>query len=168
LGQLTGESFLLCLAQIGLGFAGFGGLIITLLKEHRSWSHRDMAGIKSMLEHSLGIVLLALMPFLVWYWLHNEQTVWRFSNVLMGAFLGWEFVIKIRRWRRLRKHNLHPRYPGLLIWINLIPMIVVCVLELWASWNGSLFWYGFGLLLLLFQAFVQFWVFVTKYMEGDV
>lgn len=165
---LTGESFLLCLAQIGLGFAGFGGLIITLRKENTAWSYRDTAGLKFILEHSLGIVLFAFIPLLFWYLFQVEQQTWRISNALLGIFFAWVFLVKILRWRQLKKRGEFPRYPKIFIFVYLVPMALFCIIEFVMTGRGSLFWYGFGLLLLLFQAFVQFWIFLTKHMQTDV
>jgi hypothetical protein len=156
------------MAQVGLGFAGFGGLIVTLLRENRSWSERDLAGLKSIMEQSLGVVLFGLVPFVFWYGLRNEQMAWRISNALLSMFFGWQFVIKILRRRQLVKRNHPPRYPRLFISVYLVPMALMCSLEMRAALMGSLFWYSVGLVLLLFQAFVQFWVFLTRNVAPDV
>jgi len=86
---LTGESFFLTIAQIGLGFAGFSGLLIALRRQPVSgWSSRETTGMRFMLEHSFAIVPLALFPSLLYYqWLGSEPRVWQILNAALALLL---------------------------------------------------------------------------------
>lgn len=166
---LTGEGFLLCLAQLGLGFAGFFGLVITLRQNpSERWSPREIAGIKFILEHSFGIIFLSLAPFLLLYLIGSEQMVWRVANGLLGVLFGVTFFFQLYRLQQVTKQRDSPAYPKLLITLYLIPMALLCLIEVFQSCSGSLFWYSFGLFFLLFQVVAQFYVFLAVHAKAAV
>jgi hypothetical protein len=162
---ITGESFLLTLASIGLGFAGFSSLILTLRQSPTDkWLPREVAGLRFILEHSFGMLLFSLIPPLLLYsgvWI--EQNVWRISNILLGIFLGLIVTSQIVKLSRVRQKKDKPAYPKQLLIFYIIPTCILCLVEMYKVRYGSIFWYGFGLIYILIQAAVQFWIFLVLY-----
>lgn len=163
--QLPGESLLLTLAQIGLAFAGFSALILTLRQEsQRERSVSDVNAIKFVLEHSFALLALSLLPLVLFPAIGRPRCVWSFSSLLLAAFAGWEMVIQHQRIRAAARENAAPRRPGLMRYLFFVPTCALLLVQL----ASGIFWgsqtiYGAGLLFLLFQASVQFWVSLLYY-----
>ncbi len=165
---LTGESFLLCLAQIGLVFAGFSGLVLTLRqKSNQAWLPREIAGIKFILEHSFGMTLFALAPFILYYWLQSEHRVWQASNAIIAVFLLFLLVTQMMRIRYAKKMGDSPAFLKELVIFYIIPTGILSIIEITQISNGFLTWFGIGLLYLIIQASVQFRIFLTIYTQTN-
>ena len=113
------------------------------------------------------MVLLSLIPFLILYGLASEPWVWRISNALLALFLGVQVGNQIRRIKNTTRKGDLPAYPKQLRNFYIIPSAILFLVQCYAVYKASLFWYGFGLLYLLVQAAVQFWVFFTIYTRHD-
>jgi hypothetical protein len=150
------------LAQIGLGFAGFSSLVITLRpRTDEAWSAKQGIGMRFILEHSFAMVLFALMPPLLYYWLGNEQNVWRISDGVLALFLAIQFINHLSKLVRSI-----PSHPHLLLFCYLAPTAILFAVEVSRVWSGSMLWFGTGLLYLLAQAATQFWIFLDSFYEA--
>lgn len=156
---LNGEQLLLTLSALGLGFGGFSGLIITLRQEPTSrWSPIDLAALKFVLEHSLGLVLLSLIPSLLSQ-LVSERFVWQIGTFLLSAAFAIFVFVQLVRIRRLKDCGAVPPYPQTLIRYYMLPTGILSILLAYQTYHGgSLFWYSSGLVYLLFVSMVQFWI----------
>lgn len=164
---ITGESFLLGVAQIGLGFAGFSGLIISLRQApSQSWLPNEAAAMRFILGHCFGMMLLAFFPFLPAFLSWSEPAIWRASNLLMALFLAAQVVIQSVRIRNAIRRESRPRSLMALIGCYMVPTAFLCITLIWASRVGSLSLFACGLVWLLLQSGIQFSVSLSVYMRS--
>jgi hypothetical protein len=159
--QLSGDSFLLTLAQLGLAFAAINGLILAL--RHRPEQRmlpREVNAIWLLIEHSFALVLLALVPFLLFHWsgASNESNVWRYSSALLAVFLVWTIYINVRRLKKGDK----PRHPEQL-YLFLVFTAVFLIVEVTNFFCKAFWLYGLGLVWLLCAAMWQFLISLSSY-----
>lgn len=163
---LTGEAFLLCLAQLGLAFGGFAGVIVALRREpDLHWKPKEVAGIKFIFEHAFGVTLYALLPFPLYYWLAWEQRVWEIGDTLFAIFLALLLFSQFLKRMDLTKVGDRPSHPKLLTCAYVIPTAALCLIESVKACKGSSLWYAIGLIYVLVQAVIQFWVFLVLYTQ---
>jgi hypothetical protein len=162
--DITGKDFLLALSQAGLAVGGFGSLIISLRQgPSTNWNPREVAALFFILEHAFGMTLLALLPFILAYAIEKESDLWRLCNVAMATSLGVAFGIQVARIARLKRGQHTLSYPKAFICGYLVPTIVLTLIQLGYAWRGSAFLYSIGLLFLVLQAVVQFWISLFVY-----
>jgi len=155
---LPAEGFLLCLSQIGLGFAGFTAIIMTLRQEN-AWRAGEVAAISFILEHSLGTTLFSIIPVILIYFGMSEPAVWKAACSVMGVFLGSLLLGQMRRIRRVP-----PARPTALFAFYLLPTpIVIAMLGLSGIWAVRPGVYCSSLIYLLIQASIQFWIAFVAY-----
>jgi hypothetical protein len=80
------QTLLLCLAQLGLGLAGFGGLISAFKPDLEQKSLRVQGALRLLLEHAFALVILALFPLLLYHIGLKHTKIWRVSSALLVAF----------------------------------------------------------------------------------
>ena len=157
---MKGEGFLLCIAQVGLTFAGFAGLIGVFRPSEKKWIPQEIAGLSLILEHTFAAVLLSLLPFPLFYL--AETRMWSGCSFLMSAFFIVEAVHQWRKKIKLDKKGFPPRRPKLLYLTFVVPSLILFLLELINGFRWMLpSVYMFGLLWLLIAAGVQFLLFVS-------
>jgi hypothetical protein len=94
---VQGSEALSTVAEVGLGLAGFTGILVALGRSSQAFSRPEVLRLLLLLVSSLGSVFLALLPFA----LHESglagAACWRFSSALLGvftagslAFLGYQ------------------------------------------------------------------------------
>jgi len=160
---LAAENFLFALGSIGLGFAGFSGLILTLRQSQRKWVPGEIAGFKFILQHSFGLTLFAFVPSLLLYSGLVERTIWRVANILLAVLFGILVLIQIVK----LLGGARAASRAVLICLHTVPTLALLIIEAFAARSGSVFWYCFGLVYLLVQAAGQFWVFLIIYTKFD-
>jgi hypothetical protein len=159
---LGGSSFLLQLTEIGIAFTGFTGLIVALRPAKRRWLLHEVAGLLLLFEHTLGIVLLAFLPFPLFYTITSVPLVWRISSYVLAGFLGYQVLCQIHRLMNMGARRLTPRAPRLLLFVFFPFTICMCVVQVMnALWWKSHAAYTWGLFWLLTSATVQFFIFVV-------
>lgn len=165
--SLTSDSYLLTLSQIGLSFAGFSSLIVFLREEPGSaWRRQDIFGVKLILEHTFAMVLLALLAVLLGSRLSDQTTVWKLSSGALALFLAMNLATQLGRLHQLRGMGEKPQYPKGLLFGLLIPTGVVCAFEVSRVCLPSAFWFEIGLLYLLIQAAIQFWILLCRHLTA--
>ena len=109
--KLADEGILLILSQIGLGLAGFGGLISALRPSGQAWSLREIGAFSLLLEHALGLMLLALLPLVIRLFTNTERFAWQLSSAFLLLFLVVEILTQILRVIEYSKSGSPPRHP---------------------------------------------------------
>src|SRR5579875_2013287 len=86
---MTGEHFLIKLAQIGLQFAVFTAVLPLMTQGRRPLARHQLVGIKLILDHQFALLFSAVFPYLLFYWLvgKTEIWVWRGASLMLGTFL---------------------------------------------------------------------------------
>lgn len=181
------EGFLLTLAQVGVGVAGFASLLTVLRSESGAgWTARELSGVQFMLLHALALVFFALLPFTVAPFITAAddlsaralETVWRVCSGVLCAFLLADLAIWIAVFNRARQrafgargqHRFAPdamnqvaSSPTLLVYMFFVPTAVAAGAEAWNAMRGGFAVFELGLVSLLFHACVQLWVFISLY-----
>jgi hypothetical protein len=98
---MDGSDALQTFAQLGVALAGFTGVAIVLGgRAAGSWDYVERGQLRQLLESSLAVVLLSMLPLVLEHFAWTEQTLWRVSNgaaCLAGIALGASYWIWYRR-----------------------------------------------------------------------
>jgi hypothetical protein len=95
---LQGGEALSTIAEVGLGLAGFTGILVVLGQGPESFSRPAILRLLLLLVSSLGAMFLALLPFTLQESGVGSAACWRLSSALLAAFtslalacLGYQF-----------------------------------------------------------------------------
>jgi hypothetical protein len=83
---VQGGEALSAIAEVGLGLAGFTGILVALGRSQAAFSRPEMLRLLLLLVSSLGAVFLALLPFALHESGVEGAACWRLSSVLLAAF----------------------------------------------------------------------------------
>lgn len=159
---MQNSDFLLCVAQVGVTFAGFAGVIGVFRPSEAKWIPQEVAGLRFILGHTLGSVLFALLPFPLLALTNDETKVWHISTELLAAFLivvtVWQFYEVVR----LTKKRHAPRRP-IILYCILAVGLCAAVFTAVGAFRIPQFAFETGLLWLLVAAGIQFWIFVSHF-----
>jgi hypothetical protein len=99
------QDHLLTFAEVSVAFAGFSSLV-ALLGSRRGRSHPelDVARLLIMLEASLFVALMSVLPLLPNALGASEQLTWRVSAGLFLVIDGIASYVDARRWRVVWSH----------------------------------------------------------------
>jgi len=156
------EPFLLTLALLGVGVAGFSGLIVTLPRQGKSqlWQFNEVAGVKLLLEYSFSLIFLSLLPSIISQATGNEPRTWIISTSVAAIFIALETLIQLYRAFRAYRQDAPPRSPMLLLLIIAPGLILLVVL--WKLEVDLVAWYQVFLLWVVAAIGMQFWFFIEK------
>jgi hypothetical protein len=164
---MKAESFLLTLALLGGGIAGFSGLIVALPREGKgnAWKINEVAGIKLLLEYSFGLIFLSLVPFVINEITSVEMLDWRFSAYAALAFIVFETALQFYRLYQAYRIKSPPGSP-LLLFLILGPGIVLLLVFISSkvslvAWIVA--WYEMVLLWIVAAIGLQFWFFIQRH-----
>lgn len=156
---LQGGEALSTIAEVGLGLAGFTGILVALGRSRAAFSRPEILRLLLLLVSSLGAVFLALLPFA----LHESGVVgvacWRLSSIVLVAFTSIALVYlgyQIQR-HRAEFGELFSSAVFVIVATGSVAIVVLQlgnVVGLWAPPRSGP--YVFGLLWLLFIASLQF------------
>jgi hypothetical protein len=124
---MKGADFLLCIAQVGLTFAGFAGLIGVFRPSASKWIPQEVEGILFILHHTLAAVLLSLLPFPLLALGLSETKVWTASGSLLGLFLLAETSLQCYKVAKLTKDHYPPRRPKVLYLTFFVSFLLVAL-----------------------------------------
>jgi hypothetical protein len=167
---VTGEHFLIKLAQIGVQFAVFTAVLPLITRGHRSLTRHQLVGIKLILDHQFALLFAAVFPYLLFYWLlgRNELWVWRSASLMLGMFLALETVAQLLRIKALGSSVDVPTHSSkLVLYLLCLPAPLICGLQFLNVYFGSFAVYLTGAIWLLIPAAVQFWGLVVHLTRID-
>lgn len=95
------EGVLAIICEVAIGFAGFTGVVATFGAGVREWSARDAIRFRALWVASLSAMLLALLPFVFFYFGVSEPTIWRVGSLIFAAFLIFVFVYEFGQAKNL-------------------------------------------------------------------
>ena len=157
--NLQGSDALSTIAEVGLGLAGFTGILVALGRSPGAFSRPEVLRLLLLLVTSFGAVFLSLLPFAIHESGVTGSACWRLSSALLAAFTSVPLAYlgyRVRRHRdefgRVLSHTVFA--------IVGIGSSIIVVLQLFnVAGLGApprLGPYLFGLLWLLFVASLQF------------
>jgi hypothetical protein len=83
---MDGSEVLQTFSQIGVALAGFTGVAIVLGgRSAGTWDYVDRGQLRQLLESSLAVSLLSLLPLVLERFAWSEASVWRVSNGVASA-----------------------------------------------------------------------------------
>jgi len=172
---MFGEPLLLCLAQIGLAFAGISSLLTIFQKRGRVWMLRDLIGMKFMLEHSIGLLVYAIQPFL-WFYLFDsinaliKGSQFRLfdiqlasvmvSSFWLAVFNIWQVVKFFQRRKSISDVKERAAYEKPLLYVFLPITILIASILTVNTYIGLFGFYVLGLSWQLANGVIQFFVFI--------
>lgn len=97
------------LAEVAVALTGFTGIVAVLgRRAGGEWSPLELLRLRMLLETSLGVLFLSLLPVLLLTLRPSQETLWRVSNSLQGLLhLGGALVL-YRRVSRLEPSQWPP------------------------------------------------------------
>ena len=135
------------LSEVGIALTGFTGIVAVL--GHRAggrWAPLEWLRLRMLLETSLGVVFLSLIPLLLQQLPALQGPSWRFCNALQAfVHAGGVFVLYLR-FRKLEPSQWPPVERRLTA--ALIPVSIAIVSSQAVAAFGALAPYGFFLYLL--------------------
>jgi hypothetical protein len=167
---MTGEHFLIKLAQIGLQFAVFTAVLPLITRERRPLTQHQLVGIKLILDHQFALLFSAVFPYLLFYWLlaWPELWVWRYASFLLGLFLALETAVQLLRINTLGASADIPTHSSKsMLYLLCLPAPIICAVQFVNVYFGSFAAYLTGAVWLLVPAAVQFWGLVVHLTRID-
>ena len=155
---MQGGEALSTIAQIGLGLAGFTGILVALGRTGASFSRPEVLRLLLLLVSSLGAMFLALLPFALHESGVGDAACWRLSSAILAAFVSGALAYlgyQIQR-HRAEFGELFSRTIFVVVTTGSLAIFVLQIANavgLGAPRSGP---YVFGLLWLLFIASLQF------------
>ncbi len=149
---MEGEQVLVGFAQIGIIVAGFAGLVGSL-QDREHWTRAEWVYLQTLVVASIGIVFIALLPFVPFYLSHDQQLSLRLASGLYVVYAVQVFVrrlVALRRARALRSAYGH---------FVVVPLLIGSAVA--NIFLGSIALYVLTLLLAVYFATTQFRHFVV-------
>jgi hypothetical protein len=84
--MVQGGEALSAIAQVGLGLAGFTGILVALGRTQAAFSRPEVLRLLLLLVSSLGAVFLSLLPFALHESGIGDVACWRLSSLALAAF----------------------------------------------------------------------------------
>ena len=162
------EAILYTLAGLGMSFAGFSGLVVTLptRRDARAWSPAELRMLGLLIGDSFVVLFLALLPVPMALADWPVDTIWTLCSALLGSWclLGGLMTLRGELRDRKGRHSIaNPVMAPVRYGIYLVAFAMGAIL--WLSiWdlllaNGQPL-YVLGLLVLLAFAAVEFLFFI--------
>lgn len=108
---MTGDTYLLAIAAIGITLGGFIGVIKTFQVARGKWKSQERSGMRVIFDHSFGAVFFGTFPFLIFYTFGQGRLVWLVSSTLLACFLLFEYVYHAVNVACLTKEGNPPSCP---------------------------------------------------------
>lgn len=168
------DAFLLTIAQVSVTFSGFVALIGVFKTAERNMLPDERGGMRLILECSLGVVFLALLPFPLSQASGSQATTifglvagpYHVLSLLLGLFLLYEVTSHSIDASRLAAAGSQPRHLKTFIFFFSLSSIVGLVEVVNGALWGIEWIYLSGLLWLLLFATMEFLAIVSKSQES--
>ncbi len=139
---MNGQPFLLAIAGIAAGFAGFAGLVAAFRRGEEEWTAVDLWRLRLIVRFCFSAVFLALVPIALFAFINNQKATLRIASLLIAALIALDSMILLpyarRTWPGDRSVFLPAAIDG-----------AFGLLQLVNVWLGSLGIYEIGLIQLL-------------------
>jgi hypothetical protein len=89
--NISPDSLLLVIAQLGLALGGFAGVAAAFWGQHSSLVGRSPA-MRFLLDYPFGVLGFALFPFAIYQFSGDNLLTWRICSALLALFLAFELV----------------------------------------------------------------------------
>ncbi len=94
------RDILLTLAEVSVAFAGFSGVVAVFgRRDPSSWSFSDRYRFILLVETSLSLLLLCILPFGLFSVHITDESVWRAMSALAVSYIVLSIIFSIRRRR---------------------------------------------------------------------
>lgn len=156
---MQGGEALSTIAEVGLGLAGFTGILVALGRTGAAFSRPEVLRLLLLLVSSFGAVFLALLPFALHESGVDDAACWRLSSAILAAFTSIALAYLGYQIQRHRA-EFGELFSGTVFVVVTTGSIAIVVLQV-----GNVVGLGarprsgpyvFGLLWLLFIASLQF------------
>lgn len=145
------------IAEVAVGIAGFGGIIVAITRDREDWESWDEIRIWGVLVPSISAVLLALLPLGLSSAGLASNALWRFSSLAMVAVGVSGFLAFGLRFRgTLSEGPLLPVLGRLLAGGSVLNLLCQLSNAMGLGFRGSFSVYYFGLLWLLAYSGLEF------------
>ena len=154
---MTGEGVLWVIAEVGVGIAGFTGLIAAFGFKTSKWSDMDIFQFTTLAAASLCAVMFAVLPFIPYYYGMPEPTLWRFGSAIIIGVHIVAVLAQTGRLRRARQSRIRPadKVLGTTVAVGLVVAITANVLNILSD-EPTISAYLVSLLFLLYISVATF------------
>jgi hypothetical protein len=156
---VQGGEALSTIAEVGLGLAGFTGILVALGRSTETSSRPAVLRLLLLLVSSLGAVFLALLPFALHESGVGSAACWRLSSALLAVFTSISLASLGYRIHRHREEFGQLFSGTVFVVVGTGSLVIVALQVANIAGLGALPRSGpylFGLLWLLFVASIQF------------
>ena len=94
------ESVLTSVIEVGIGIAGFSGIVAALSRTRSDWPEVARVYFSILLLMSISQVAFAFLPMLLATTGFAEEHMWRISSVVWLAWSGAILIVRITQFRR--------------------------------------------------------------------
>ena len=158
---MSGESFLSGVVEIGIGLAGFAGIIAAVRQRDVSnWDPDQRVLLQMLFSACAGAIFFSLLPFLLGETGLDREAVWRVGS---GCLTAWFIVLPYVRYRQSR--DLGVEYPVARGIVMLLPLLLI--LEISNTFYGAGWPYLVGILGILANGFATFLALLFSNSEND-
>jgi len=145
------------IAEVAVGIAGFGGIIVAITRNRDEWESWDEIRIWGVLVPSISAVLLALLPLGLSSAGLASDALWRVASGIMVAAGGLGFLAFGWRFRAtLAEGPLHPVLGRVLSGGSVLNLLCQASNAVGIGFRGSFSVYYFGLLWFLVYSGLEF------------
>ena len=93
---MQAEGMLELVAEIAIGFAGFSG-IVGVYRTHTDASHDPRADLRLLVEYSIFLLTLSMLPLFLWNFGLTENGAWRAASLAAGLLNAAYYAIRQRQ-----------------------------------------------------------------------
>ena len=168
--MLQGSDVLTILAEIFVAFTGFTGIVAALgQRSEGKWRPIDVIRFRSLLEASVGGLILSVSPFAFYYFGAAQTDIWRIGSALLAIYIVFGFFKTIRRHQKLRANDDPDFVPGVRWFLLIVAIPVVAMLTLNALGIGlheAFPGYLVGLIFVLLMCCAMFFL-LLRFVRAD-
>ena len=151
------QDLLQTLAEVSVALAGFSGVVSVFGRRHTGdWDPADRLHLSFMLETSLAVLFLSLLPFAFLSVELSPRSTWTIMSGIMAAYLVATFGAAAYRYRRLssdQRTGVGPIY-GFAMALGDLSVVILQLFNVFSAREFS--FYLIGLIWLLLSCAVSF------------
>lgn len=154
--MITGSDVLLTIAQIGLGFAGFGSLVSTFVDPKQGWQKMDVYRLRFLIGISLLAIFFSLLPFAFTASIANEQVIWQLSSALMAITTALAVIFGMRATRGVSQNQGSPFWSAIAVILSIGIVLSQTGNALGVGFGSNFGGYFIGLFIVIINAAIYF------------